>query len=249
LNLGEKLTESVSSKVVFNINIFGHNIPISDTIVVMWFIMLIIIVAAILLTKNLKTIPDKKQNIIESIVEFVNNTAKNSIGHHGLHFAPYIGTILLFLAVSNIVSIFNIFPGGEFWYHLTGVDFLRNIPTIKPPTKNINLNAVMAIMSIIMVMYAGIRFKGFKGWLKTFIEPMPVILPFKILDYFIRPVSLTLRLFGNILAAFMIMELIYIAVPAFVPAAFSIYFDLFDGLLQAYIFVFLTSIYIAEVVE
>lgn len=249
MNLSEKLTESVASKVVFNINIFGHNIPISDTIVVMWFVMIIIIVAAILLTRNLKTIPDKKQNIVESIVEFINNTAKSSIGHFGIHFAPYIGTILLFLAVSNIVSIFNIFPSGTFWYKLTGIELLSNIPTIKPPTKNINLTAVMAIMSIIMVIYAGIRFKGFKGWMKTFIEPMPVILPFKILDYFIRPVSLCLRLFGNILAAFMIMELIYIALPAFIPAAFSIYFDLFDGLLQAYIFVFLTSIYIAEVVE
>ncbi len=249
MNLGEKLSESVVSKVVFNINIFGHSIPISDTIVVMWMIMIVIIVAAVLLTRNLKTVPDGKQNVVESIVEFVNNTATSAIGHHGMHFAPYLGTILLFLAVSNIVSIFNIFPGGEFWYHITGIDFLKNIPTIKPPTKNINVTAVMAIMSIIVVIYAGIRFKGFRGWLKTFVQPMPIMLPFKIMDYAIRPVSLCLRLFGNIIAAFMIMELIYIAVPAFVPAAFSIYFDLFDGILQAYIFVFLTSLYISEVVE
>lgn len=247
--LGEKLTESAISKTVFNIDIFGTLIPISDTIVVMWFIMLVIIAAVLFLTRNMQTIPHGKQNVVESIVELVNNIAKSSIGHNGMYFAPYIGTILIFLAVSNIISVFNIFPGGEFWYHFTGIKALESIPTMKPPTKNLNLTACMAIMSILMVMYAGIRFKGLTGWFKTFVQPSPILLPFKILDYFIRPVSLCLRLFGNILAAFMIMELIYIAVPIFVPAAFSIYFDLFDGILQAYIFVFLTSIYISEVIE
>ncbi len=249
LELGEKLTESAISKTVFNIDLFGILIPISDTIVIMWFVMLLIFVAVIILTRKMQTIPNGKQNLVEAFVELVNNISKSTIGHNGMYFAPYIGTILIFLAISNIISIFNIIPGGEFWYHFTGIKALESIPTMKPPTKNINLTAVMAIMSILMVMYAGIRFKGLTGWFKTFVQPSPVLLPFKILDYFIRPVSLCLRLFGNILAAFMIMELIYIAIPLIIPAVFSIYFDLFDGILQAYIFVFLTSIYISEVIE
>ena len=80
-------------------------------------------------------------------------------------------------------------------------------------------------MSIFLVLFAGLQFKGIKGWLKSFIEPIPVLLPFKILEYFTRPMSLTLRLFGNILAAFTIMELVYFAVPIVVPSFLSIYFD------------------------
>jgi F-type H+-transporting ATPase subunit a len=107
----------------------------------------------------------------------------------------------------------------------------------------------MAIMSIVLILFAGIRFKGIKGWLKSFIEPVPFLLPFKILEYGIKPLSLCLRLFGNILAAFIIMELVYFAFPMIVPGVLSIYFDLFDGILQAYVFVFLTSLFIGEAVE
>jgi F-type H+-transporting ATPase subunit a len=79
--------------------------------------------------------------------------------------------------------------------------------------------------------------------------PVPVMLPFNILEYFIKPLSLALRLFGNILGAFIVMELIYMALPVVAPAALSLYFDLFDGVLQAYVFMLLTSLYIAEAVE
>jgi F-type H+-transporting ATPase subunit a len=112
-----------------------------------------------------------------------------------------------------------------------------------------NLTVTMALMSILLVIFASIRIKGLKGWLRYHIEPIPIILPFKLLDYFIRPLSLSMRLFGNILGAFIVMELLYVAMPMVLPAAFSIYFDLFDGMLQAYVFVFLTSLYIAEAIE
>jgi F-type H+-transporting ATPase subunit a len=107
----------------------------------------------------------------------------------------------------------------------------------------------MAIMSMCVVLFAGIKYKKMSGWLKSFIEPTPVMLPFKILELFIKPTSLALRLFGNILGAFIVMELIYMALPAIAPAALSLYFDLFDGILQAYVFMFLTSLYIAEALE
>jgi len=104
-------------------------------------------------------------------------------------------------------------------------------------------------MSMVAVALAGIRVKKVSGWLKSFFEPVPLMLPFKMLDYVIRPVSLCFRMFGNILGAVIIMELVYFAFPAVLPAFLSIYFDLFDGILQAYVFVFLTSIYMGEAVE
>ena len=104
-------------------------------------------------------------------------------------------------------------------------------------------------MSIILVEAAGIKKKGVGKWLKSFSQPMAVITPMNILELAIRPLSLCMRLFGNVIGATVIMELLKMAVPIFVPAAFSLYFDIFDGLIQAYVFVFLTSLYIKEAVE
>jgi F-type H+-transporting ATPase subunit a len=106
-------------------------------------------------------------------------------------------------------------------------------------------------MSIILVEGAGIRRKGVGKWAKGFAQPMAVIAPMNVLELFIRPLSLCMRLFGNILGATVIMELIKVAmpVPVIVPAALSLYFDIFDGAIQAYVFVFLTSLYIKEALE
>lgn len=78
---------------------------------------------------------------------------------------------------------------------------------------------------------------------------MPVVLPINILELFIKPLSLCMRLFGNVLGSFVIMELIKMIVPAVVPVIFSCYFDIFDGLIQAYVFVFLTALFVKEAME
>ena len=104
-------------------------------------------------------------------------------------------------------------------------------------------------MSIVLVQYAGIHKKGFKGWLKSFTQPMAIVTPINILELFIKPLSLCMRLFGNVLGAFVIMELLKSLIPVVLPVPFSFYFDIFDGLIQAYVFVFLTSLYIKEAVE
>ncbi|MEI3159697.1 MAG: F0F1 ATP synthase subunit A [Monoglobus pectinilyticus] len=96
---------------------------------------------------------------------------------------------------------------------------------------------------------AGIKAKGAGGWIKGFAQPMAFMTPLNVLEIVIKPLSLCMRLFGNVLGSFVIMELIKMVVPVFVPLAFSFYFDIFDGLLQAYVFVFLTSLYIQEVTE
>ena len=109
------------------------------------------------------------------------------------------------------------------------------------------MTGALALMSIILIEAAGVRKKGTKGFLKSFAEPIPIMLPMNILEVFIRPLSLCMRLFGNILGAFVIMGLI--KMPIFAPAVLSLYFDLFDGFIQAYVFVFLTSLFIKESIE
>ena len=133
-------------------------------------------------------------------------------------------TVLLYIGVSNIIGLFG----------------------LKPPTKDLNVTAALALMSIILVETSGIRSKGLKGWLKSFADPSPVIAPMNLLEVIIRPLSLCMRLFGNVLGAFVIMELIKQLLPVALPVPFSLYFDIFDGLLQAYVFTFLTSMFIQE---
>ena len=109
----------------------------------------------------------------------------------------------------------------------------------------------MAITSILLVEFAGIKERGLKGHLKSFAKPVAIVAPINLLELIIKPLSLCMRLFGNVLGAFIIMELIksVIFLKIGVPVAFSLYFDLFDGFLQAYIFVFLTAMYVQEAVE
>ena len=107
----------------------------------------------------------------------------------------------------------------------------------------------LAGMSIILVEAAGIYHLGVKKWLHKFTEPIVIVTPINILELVTRPLSLCMRLFGNVLGAFVIMELLKCVVPIIVPAVFCVYFDIFDGLLQAYVFVFLTSLYISEEIE
>jgi F-type H+-transporting ATPase subunit a len=248
--IGEEILNLLKSQLI-DIHLFGQTIQISQSVIVTWVIMAFLIVFSIIFTRNLKAVPEGKQNFIEVVVEFVNNFTKDAIGHHWKMFAPYIGTILLFLVISNTISIFNIIPSGEELDHLFHTEAFKNIPDFKllPPTKNASVALAFAIMSMVVVLTAGIKVRRVSGWLKSFIEPVPVMLPFKILDYFIRPISLCFRQFGNILGAAIIMELLYIAIPIILPGVLSIYFDIFDGILQAYVFCFLTSLYIAEAIE
>jgi F-type H+-transporting ATPase subunit a len=112
-----------------------------------------------------------------------------------------------------------------------------------------NVTAALAIMSIILIEAAGICHKGPKKWLHSFAEPVAIVAPINFLEIFIRPLSLCMRLFGNVLGAFVVMKLIELVIPVVIPLAFSLYFDVFDGLIQAYVFVFLTSLFIKEAIE
>lgn len=250
-----KITELIRPKYIIEINEY---IKISDTIIIMWLIMAFLVIASIILTRNLKTIPSGKQNFVETVVESINNLTKSIIGNHWKSFAPYIGTIFLFLIFANTISIFNIIPSAKDLDNIFNTEFFTELIgdkeiSIIPPTRDINVTASLAVMSIVVVTIAGIKVKKPVGFIKEHFQPLFIVgLFIKILDYFARPMSLCFRLFGNIVASIIIMEIAY-NLPVFfhfvLPGALSIYFDLFDGGLQAIIFVFLTSIYISEAVE
>ena len=241
------------TNTIFTIRLFGLSIPVSDSIVMIWVVMAALIVLSVIFTRRLKTIPTGRQNAAEIVVETVNNLVRPRMSRHWKAFAPYYGTILLFLVAANMAGIFNIFPTAQQLYRWTGLAFFSRLPdfAIEPPTKDLNVTLTMALMSVLLVPIAGISIRGFKGWLKSFLRPMPVMLPFNILDYGTRTLSLSLRLFGNIFAGVIIMEMLLsgaVFIKPVIPLA-SAFFDLFDAALQAYIFVFLSIIYVSEVIE
>ncbi|MCR5700831.1 MAG: F0F1 ATP synthase subunit A [Lachnospiraceae bacterium] len=219
--------EELNCETVFTIPILG-GIDVYESVVVTWIISAVLILISIFFTRNLKVHNiSKRQAIAELIVTKLMGMVENMIGEEGKAFVPYLSTILLYIGFANIFGLFG----------------------FKPPTKDLNVTIALALMSIILVEAAGLYYLGIKRWLHKFIEPVAIMAPFNILDIVTRPMSLCMRLFGNVLGAFVIMELLKIAVPVIVPAVFSCYFDLFDGLLQAYVFVFLTSLYISEAIE
>lgn len=219
--------EELNCETVFTIPLFG-GIPIGESVVVTWIIMAALVLMAVLLTRNLKVQnPGKGQLLLETAVSALHDMVSGMVGEAGQRYVPYLMTVLIYIGIANIIGLFG----------------------FKPPTKDLTVTIALAVMSIVLIEYAGIYARGVKGWIKSFAQPVAIMTPFNILEIVIKPLSLCMRLFGNVLGAFVIMELIKQVIPVAVPVPFSLYFDLFDGLIQAYVFVFLTSLFIKEAVE
>jgi len=217
------LKEELNVDTAFTLPIFG-GIDIPESIAVSWGIMAFLVIVSILLTRNLKVNHISKR---QAILVTMDNFFKDLLGEAGKQYVPYLITVALYIACSNLIGIIG----------------------LKPPTKDLNVTAALAIMSIVLIEYSGIHAKGGKRFVHSLAEPIALMTPMNILEIAIRPTSLCMRLFGNVLGAFVIMELIKLVVPVFVPAIFSLYFDLFDGLIQTYVFVFLTSLFMKETME
>lgn len=225
--LVESLMEELNCNVVFTIPLFG-GIDVMESIVVTWIIMAIMMAGSLLLVHGLKVRQiNNKQAALESGLSFIYDFFEGLLGEEGKAYIPYLITVVIYIGIANMIGLLG----------------------FKSPTKDLNITVSLAVMSIVLVEVAGIRKKGVKGWVKSFAEPIPIIAPINVLELFIRPLSLCMRLFGNVLGAIVVMALIKHLLPLIVPLPFSFYFDIFDGVIQAYVFVFLTSLYIKEAIE
>lgn len=226
MDIGERLVDELNCKDIFSFDIFGLNITIKESIVVMWIIMAVIMILSLLLTRNLKIEGkiSKRQLFLEMCVEKMANFFRRNIGKGAEDHLSWLMSLAVLIGASNMVGIFG----------------------FKPPTKDINVTMGLALCSIIYIQYASIHARGTKGWLKSFAQPSPIVVFNNVLELGIKPLSLCMRLFGNIIGAYILMELIKMVVPVFVPIVLSLYFDIFDGFIQAYVFVFLNSVYIQE---
>lgn len=226
MDIKEELAQALQNKTAFEIPIFG-GIPVPESAVVSWILIAGITLVAIWLTHDMKKVPGRKQMVAEALVGFLNNFCRENLGHHWRSYAPILGTMGIYLVLANLSE----FVG------------------LTPPTKDLNVTAGLAIMSALLIYGSSFRVKGLKGGLRKFAEPSPIVAPLNILEIGIRPLSLCMRLFGNVFASFVIMELIKIVAPAIVPIPVSLYFDAFDGIIQAVVFVFLTTLFLGEAIE
>lgn len=234
VDLAEELTKELEIEEVFHINAFGMRFGFDESTVVSWIIMAAMALICFLLTRNLKVEGklSKRQLLLELAYTKAEEFFKGLMGKKVHNLIPWLMSTALFIGVSNLIGMFG----------------------FKPPTKSMQVTGAMALTSIILIEYSAFKDKGIKGRFRAFTKPIGIVTPINILEVFTKPLSLCMRLFGNVLAAFTIMKVLEIAMsmilpPIIVPTIFSLYFDIFDGLLQAYIFVFLTALYLEEAVE
>jgi F-type H+-transporting ATPase subunit a len=220
---------------------FDLSIIISSTIAT-----LTVITFVLIATKQMTHLkPNKLQNIIEWIVEFVQDIMINTIGKSDNLFILTTGiTLLLYILVSNLLGIpFSFITTGE---HTT--------QWIKSPTADAHVTMTLALMMIVYTHFIDIKLHGFKGYLRSYIKPFSALFPIVLIEQFATTLTLGLRLFGNIYAGEIMISLLTISVTSgFLPALLSSIplliwqgFCIFIGIIQAYIFVTLTMVYIAN---
>ena len=205
--------------------------------IVSWLVILALLIIAFVGTRNLSRIPKGIQNFMEFVLEFLQDIAKTQIGEHEYRpWVPYVATIFLFILGSNwagalipwkLISL----PEGE----------------LAAPTNDINTTVALAFLTSISYFYAGLSKNGL-GYFSRYVEPTPILLPINILEDFTKPLSLSFRLFGNVLADELVVSVFTLLVPILIPLPVMI-LGLFASSIQALIFATLSAAYIGEALE
>lgn len=216
--------------------IFGYSLH-GQVFIVSWLVIALILIASLLATLNVNQVPRNTwQNVMEVIVEYVQGIAKNQMGHNYTEWVPFVGTLFLFILISN-------------WLGALVPWKLIHLPEgeLAAPTNDINTTISLALATSITYFYAGLKKRGFSYFTKYF-QPTPVLLPINVLEDFTKPLSLSFRLFGNILADELTVSVLTILVPILIPLPIMI-LGLFASSIQALIFATLAAAYIGESVE
>ena len=218
------------------IRIAGKNIIVPDTIVNTWVVTVLLIIFALVVNKKIKKAnideaPSNFLNVIEALVDVVEGLVKDTMGPQNMKFAPYILTLMCFLVVANLFGLLG----------------------FSPPTSDFSVTFSLALITFALTQYWSFKNAGgLLGYLKGFTEPMFFLTPLNVIGELANPISLSFRLFGNIMSGGIIMALLYSALgyiaPLITPPLHA-YFDVFSGVLQTFIFVMLSMIFIGGAAE
>ena len=213
----------ISSDVI----VFGQWGPIrlNATLVFTWLVMTLMTAASWRVTRGLKTDTrlERGQNLLEVLVTGVNEQIRQVSGQDPERYLPFVGTLFLFIAVSNLLAV---------------------VPGFHPPTGSLSTTAALAVCVFVAVPVFGVSQQGLRGYLRQYLKPNPVMLPFNVIGEFSRTLALAVRLFGNVMSGTMIAALLVAIVPLFFPVVMHL-LGLLTGLIQAYIFAILAMVYIA----
>ena len=229
-DIGAEISEAIM-QVQMYFQVGDYSVIITDAVIVTWIAVIIMLIfVAILLGKPSKNHKlTKGQTILVSLTELIISTAMGfgMNRKQAEEVTPMIMTFGLVLNACNSISYFH----------------------LPPPAKNVAFPIGCAITAILYVIVMTIKFVGLKGFWLSLTQPIIIMLPFKLLDYVVKPLSLALRLFGNVFAAFVFMEFLSISIPLILPGVAGLWFDIIDGMIQAVVFSYLTMSYIGENVE
>lgn len=241
-------------KMITLINDGTELFSVSETVVTGWVIIIALFILIKWITSDLKVVPtSRKQVLAEWFVTFFTDTVKDNMGAKMVYFAPYIATIFTYALIGSLVSVLG----------------LRSM------TADINCTGTWAAMTFVLITFFKIRTNGFGGYLKSFTDPIVVMTPINILSEVATPVSMALRMFGNLSSGMIISAIVYGFLTVLsntvynlipflenaawlnyfhifqlgIPAVLSIYFDFFSGVIQSYVFIMLTMANIQQAAE
>lgn len=215
-----RIMEILTPATVFKIG----SISITTTVVTTWVMMAVLFLIAFICTRSLTLVPKKgRQHFIELFVLFIWSVLENAMGREGRRFLPLVGTLFIFILFLNMA-----------WF----------IPGLMPPTMDISTTAAFGVTTIITVQLLGIKNRGAGKYLKHFISPSPVLAPLNLVEELVKPVSLSLRLYGNMFGEKMVVSILAILVPLILPVPVQL-LGVLMAFIQAFVFTLLTTTYIA----
>lgn len=205
-------------------------VTLNATILFTWIVMAILAGGSWIVTRKISTgmHMSRGQNLLEVLLSAIKDQIREISQQEKVDkYLPFVGTLFIFIAVSNVLSI---------------------IPGFKSPTGSLSTTAALALCVFVAVPLYGIWEQGIKGYLKRYLQPSILMLPFNIIGEFSRTLTLAMRLYGNIMSGSMIVAILVSLVPLFVPLIMQV-FGLLIGLIQAYVFSILAMVYIAAATE
>lgn len=222
--------------ISISFDLFGVERVIRPTIVNTWLIVIFLSIVFILIGRKFETmsVKDKPKGVFhvaEIFVEAIDNLTAQTMGRANIGFAPYIATLALFIAFANLLGLVG----------------------LKPPTSDYNVTLTLALITVVLIHFNSIRFNGAKSYIKGYFEPLPFLFPINVLGELATPISMSFRLLGNILTGVILMTLVYgvfngilaLLAPLVTPVLHA-YFDVFSGLLQTFIFIMLTMVFVSN---
>jgi F-type H+-transporting ATPase subunit a len=210
--------------------LFLENHYIPAHVMYTWLVVALLALSSFLATRRLEVYPGRFQNVMETIIGGFDSLIADTMGHYGRKYFPLIATLGLFILTSNLLGI---------------------IPGFESPTANINTNAAMALVVFFSTHVVGVMTHGFK-YFKQFMGPVwwltPLMMPIEIISHFSRPLSLTVRLFGNIMGEDIVLGVVLLLVPLLVPLpVFALM--IFTSIIQTLVFMLLAMMYISGALE